>query len=43
MSQGLSVVAGKWDLQLTYPSGDVQTVVKGSVSLTADVTGASAA
>lgn len=43
ISQGLSVVAGKWDLQLTYPSGDVQTVVAGSTSVRADVTGASAA
>jgi hypothetical protein len=30
--------SAKWDLQLTYPSGDVQTVVKGSVSVTGDVT-----
>jgi hypothetical protein len=43
ISQGLSLTAGRWDLQLTYPSGDVQTVVAGSTSVRADVTGASAA
>jgi hypothetical protein len=43
ISQGLTVTQGRWDLQLTYPSGDVQTVVAGSVSVKADVTGASAA
>ena len=30
--------AAAWDLQLTYASGDVQTVVKGSVNATGDVT-----
>jgi hypothetical protein len=29
-----------WDLQLTWPSGDVQTVVKGSVTASGDVTDA---
>jgi len=27
-----------WDLQLTHPSGDVQTIVSGSVSVKGDVT-----
>lgn len=27
-----------WDLQLTYPSGDVQTIVAGGVSVRADIT-----
>ena len=27
-----------WDLQLTYPSGDVQTIVGGPVLLTGDIT-----
>jgi len=27
-----------WDLQLTYPSGDVQTIVSGAVSVKGDVT-----
>lgn len=31
--------SGVWDLQLTYPSGDVQTVVSGAVSVRGDVTG----
>jgi len=30
--------AAIWDLQLTYPSGDVQTIVRGAVSVTGDVT-----
>lgn len=29
---------GTWDLQLTYPNGDVQTVLVGSVTVTMDVT-----
>jgi len=29
---------GVWDLQLTYPSGDVRTVVAGTTSMTPDVT-----
>jgi hypothetical protein len=31
-------VAGVWDLQLTYPSGDVRTPVAGQVTVTPDVT-----
>lgn len=27
-----------WDLQLTYASGDVQTIIKGSVAASGDVT-----
>lgn len=34
----LTVKRGVWDLELTYPSGDVFTVVAGSVSVTTDVT-----
>ena len=35
-----SLVPGKgvWDLQLTYPTGDVATVIGGDVMITADVT-----
>jgi hypothetical protein len=33
---------GVWDLQLTYPDGDVQTVLQGSVSVTMDVTDSTA-
>src|SRR5262245_4217688 len=29
---------GVWDLQLSYPSGEVQTVLGGQVSVTPDVT-----
>jgi len=29
---------GTWDLQLTYPNGDVQTVLVGPVTVTMDVT-----
>ena len=29
---------GVWDLQLTYPSGDVATPLKGTVTVTQDVT-----
>lgn len=29
---------GTWDLQLTYPSGDVQTVVTGAVTASPDTT-----
>lgn len=38
-SQQLAVVPSRWDLQLTYPSGDVQTVISGSVQIRGDVTG----
>jgi hypothetical protein len=34
---------GFWDLQLTYPSGDVVTPLKGTVLVTQDVTHADAA
>jgi hypothetical protein len=37
-STGLPITGGVWDLQLTYPSGDVTTVLKGVVLLTQDVT-----
>lgn len=30
--------AGIWDLQLTYPSSDVVTILKGKVAVTQDVT-----
>lgn len=30
--------AGVWDLQLTYPDADVQTVLAGTVTVTLDVT-----
>jgi hypothetical protein len=29
---------GSWDLQLTYPSGDVTTVLAGAITVTTDVT-----
>lgn len=31
-------VKGKWDLQLEWSNGDIQTLVKGSVTVTAEVT-----
>jgi hypothetical protein len=34
----VNVSKGVWDLQVTYPSGDISTVVAGSVSVTPDVT-----
>ena len=34
--------SGVWDLQLTYPGGDVSTVLAGSVFLTMDVTDSAA-
>jgi hypothetical protein len=34
----LPKTGGTWDLQLTYPSGDVQTILAGAVSVTMDVT-----
>jgi hypothetical protein len=30
--------SAKWDLQLTYPSGEVKTVIAGAVSVTGDIT-----
>ena len=32
------ITKGAWDLQLTYPSGDILTVVGGTVTVTPDVT-----
>lgn len=32
---------GRWDLEFTFPNGDVRTVIAGAVSLTLDVTKAS--
>ena len=37
-SSALPKSGGSWDLQLTYPNGDVQTVLLGSVTVTMDVT-----
>ena len=37
-SKALAISSGVWDLQLTYGSGDIATVVAGQVSVTADVT-----
>ena len=34
---------GVWDLELTYPNGDVSTIVAGDVTLTLDVTNSVAA
>ena len=34
-------LSGVWDLQLTYPSGDVISILKGPVTVTADVTASS--
>lgn len=34
----VSPAVGVWDLQLTYPSGDIYTVMRGSVLVTQDVT-----
>lgn len=33
-----ALTAGSWDLQLTYPSGDIKTIVAGKVKVTMDVT-----
>lgn len=38
MSEELPLQSMVWDLQLTWPSGAVNTVVAGSVAITADVT-----
>lgn len=40
VSQKLPATTARWDLQLTYPSGDVQTIVRGDVYVLVDVTGA---
>jgi hypothetical protein len=37
-SAGLIISKGVWDLQLTYPSGEVVTVLAGPVVVTPDVT-----
>jgi hypothetical protein len=41
-SSQLLPASAAWDLQLVYPSGDVQTIVAGAVSARADVTRVSA-
>lgn len=41
VSKQLPVAGGVWDLQLTYPSGDVVSVLRGPVTVTADVTASS--
>ena len=38
-SMKLTANPAVWDLQLTYPSGDVQTILAGAVKVTMDVTG----
>jgi hypothetical protein len=40
-SSALLPKRGVWDLQLSYPSGDVSTVVGGSVAVSDDVTDSS--
>lgn len=35
----LTKKGGAWDLQLTYPNGDVVTALAGTVTVTMDVTG----
>lgn len=37
-SRSLLITGGVWDLQLIYPSGDIKTVLKGTVVLAQDVT-----
>ena len=37
-SSSLPKTGGTWDLQLTYPNGDVQTILLGGVTVTMDVT-----
>ena len=41
--QTLEVAPHVWDLQLTYPSGSVNTILMGTVEVTADVTDSVAA
>ena len=43
VSQQLAIAVSRWDLQLTYPSGEVTTIVSGRVDLRADVTGSAVA
>lgn len=35
---GTLTKGGAWDLQLTYPGGDIRTVIAGKVAVTLDVT-----
>ena len=42
-SRRIPNTGGVWDLELTYPSGDVGTVLAGNVSITLDVTNSTAA
>ena len=42
-SATLAIVASTWDLELTYPSGDVTTIVGGPIYMRADVTHAAPA
>lgn len=37
-SSAMTITKGVWDLQLTYPSGDIVTILAGTVSVTQDVT-----
>jgi hypothetical protein len=37
-NSSLPITGGVWDLQLTYPSGDVATVLRGVVTTMQDVT-----
>jgi hypothetical protein len=42
-SKALTVANAAWDLQLTWPTGQVKTVVVGSVKVTPDITDSAAA
>ena len=42
-SKALAPGDAKWDLQLTYPGGDIQTLIRGSVLIRPDVVGSRAA
>lgn len=35
--ESINWTSGIWDLQLTYPSGDVETIATGSISVVEDV------
>lgn len=37
-SLAMPKTGGTWDMQLTYPNGDVQTILSGGVTVTMDVT-----
>lgn len=41
-SRKLPVPTGFWDLRLTYPTGDVVTILAGPVTVTADITNSGA-